>query len=223
MEEKWVCGLSRVAEKSDCIVYSFGTNYESSFENEILSRTRHCQIWAFDSTDKSRGPRVDRIYQHRTHFQRYNLSPVDAHRPQDLPKAYTLGSLMATNGHSHIDILKVDVEGWEFDIFAAILRPFLATDEPLPFGQMHLEIHVWNKNFAEFLSWWEMMETAGLRPFMTEPNLVYQNYNKKSNTDLAEYSFLNIKGSNSFIADPSSSQTADLSDQLIPHGPHPTD
>ena len=60
------------------------------------------------------------------------------------------------------------MEGWEFDIMAAIIRPFLAAGQPLPFGQINLEMHVWNKNFAEFLSWWEMLETAGLRPFMTE-------------------------------------------------------
>ena len=116
---KWICGLSRVAEKPDCIVYSFGeseqllalcascsrsssqtsgTNYESSFENEILSRTRNCQIWAFDSTANSHGPRVDRIHHHRTHFQRYGLASVDAHGPHDLPKSYTLESLMAANG-----------------------------------------------------------------------------------------------------------------------------
>jgi hypothetical protein len=132
---------------------------------------------------------------------------------------------MAANGHTHIDILKVDVEGWEFDIMAAIIRPFLAAGQPLPFGQINLEMHVWNKNFAEFLSWWEMLETAGLRPFMTEPNLVYQNYNKQSNTELAEYSFLNVKGHNSFIADsPSSAGATNAQDPiLIRHGPRPTD
>lgn len=166
-----------------------GTNYESSFENEILSRTRHCQIWAYDSTVNSHGPRVDRIHHHRTHFERFGLASVDAHGPRDSPKAYTLESLMAANGeffldkstqrvcsggsiiltgHKHIDILKIDVEGWEFDIMASIVRPFVTSGEPLPFGQLNLEMHVWNKKFAEFLSWWEMLETAGLRPFMTE-------------------------------------------------------
>jgi hypothetical protein len=77
-------------------------------------------------------------------------------------------SRIICSGHKHIDILKVDVEGWEFDIMASIVRPFLAAGLPLPFGQINLEMHVWNKNFAEFLSWWEMLETAGLRPFMTE-------------------------------------------------------
>ena len=60
------------------------------------------------------------------------------------------------------------MEGWEFDIMASIIRPFLATGRPLPFGQLILEMHVWNKNFPEFLSWWEMLEMAGLRPIASE-------------------------------------------------------
>lgn len=62
----------------------------------------------------------------------------------------------------------MDVEGWEFDILTSVAQPFLASGDPLPFGQLLLEIHAWNKIFADFLSWWEMLETAGLRPFMTE-------------------------------------------------------
>jgi len=35
-----------------------------------------------------------------------------------------------------------------------------------------IQIHLWERDFAEFLSWWEQLEEAGLRPFWTEPNLV---------------------------------------------------
>ncbi|KAF7979963.1 hypothetical protein HWV62_27135 [Athelia sp. TMB] len=221
---KWTCGLSRIAEKTDCVIYSFGTNYESSFENEVLSRSRNCQIWAYDSTTGSYGPRVDRGNHHRVHFQRFGLASIDAHGPQDSPKAYTLESLMAANGHTHIDILKIDVEGWEFDIMTSIVKPFMLANKPLPFGQLNLEMHVWNKNFEEFLSWWEMLEAAGLRPFMTEPNLIYQNYNKQSNQDLAEYSFLNTKGNNAFVSDAISSKKKLREDPAqIRHGIRPTE
>ena len=63
---------------------------------------------------------------------------------------------------------------------------YVSSGRPLPFGQLQLEVHVWGKKFDEFLSWWEKLEAAGLRPFWTEPNLVYQNYNKQGNSDLAE-------------------------------------
>ena len=48
----------------------------------------------------------------------------------------------------------------------------------LPIGQLQLELHAWDDyaNFAFFHDWWVALETAGLRPFWTEPNLVYINY-----------------------------------------------
>ncbi|KAJ6593776.1 methyltransferase domain-containing protein [Mycena capillaripes] len=198
---KWLCGLSRVEHKPDCIVYSFGINYESSFEAEILSNTQECQIWGYDFTVNSFGPQISSTQASRTHFNRYGLAGKDSHGSEDSPKMYTLESLMKLNGHTHIDILKIDIERWEFETLSALVKPYLASGRPLPFGQLQLEVHIWDMSFEEYLTWWEMLEAAGLRPFWTEPNLVYQNYNGEGSTDLAEYSFLNTKGSNVFIKD----------------------
>ncbi|KAJ7115781.1 methyltransferase domain-containing protein [Mycena epipterygia] len=198
---KWVCGLSRVEHKPDCIVYSVGINYESSFEAEILSNTQECQIWGYDFTVNSFGPQISTTQASRTHFHPYGLAGTDKHGPDDSPKMYTLESLMKMNGHTHIDILKIDIERWEFETLTALIKPYLASGRPLPFGQLQLEVHIWNMTFEEYLAWWEMLEAAGLRPFWTEPNLVYQNYNRHGSTDLAEYSFLNTKGTNVFIKD----------------------
>ncbi|EGN91733.1 hypothetical protein SERLA73DRAFT_192086 [Serpula lacrymans var. lacrymans S7.3] len=197
---KWTCGLSRLAQKPDCIIYTFGMNYETSFEAEVLARTRHCQVWGYDYRSNSFGAHIKNNY--RAHFYSFGLASFDAHGPGDTNKLYTLKSLMEANKHTQIDVLKIDVEGWEFEVLTQILAPYIASGEPLPFGQLHLEIHTWEKKFADVLTWWEMLERAGLRPFSTEPNLVYQNYNKDRDTDLAEYSFLNVKGSNIFISDP---------------------
>ncbi|KIJ98366.1 hypothetical protein K443DRAFT_104106 [Laccaria amethystina LaAM-08-1] len=199
---KWVCGISRVQEKPDCIVYSFGINYESSFEAEILENTKHCEIWGYDFSVKSFGPEIPKSLTHRTHFKAFGLSGADKHGPDDTPPMYTLETLMKLNGHTHIDILKIDIEGWEFDTLTTLLKPYVSSGLPVPFGQLQLEIHIWQKTFDEYLAWWEMLEAVGLRPFWTEPNLVYQNYNKQGTSDLAEYSFLNVKGDNIFIKDP---------------------
>ncbi|KAF5329604.1 hypothetical protein D9619_009389 [Psilocybe cf. subviscida] len=194
---KWVCGISRVAEKEDCVVYSFGINLESSFESEILSHTDHCQIWGYDFSVASFGPEIPSSQAGRTHFKAVGLAGSD--KPHAEPPMFTLESLMKQNGHTHIDILKIDIESWEFETLTTLLNPYIQSGKPLPFGQLQLEIHIWHKTFADFLGWWEMLEAAGLRPFWTEPNLVYQNYNKQHTPDLAEYSFLNIKGDNVFI------------------------
>ncbi|KAF8815245.1 hypothetical protein BYT27DRAFT_7195546 [Phlegmacium glaucopus] len=213
---KWVCGLSRVAQKPDCIVYSFGINHESSFEEEVLSKTEHCRIWGYDFSVESFGPEISLLHQHRTHFKPFGLSGSDRHGPEDKHPMYTLESLMKLNGHKHIDILKIDIESWEFETINTLLAPYIESGEPLPFGQLQLEIHIWNKTFEEYLAWWQTLEAAGLRPFWTEPNIVYQNYNRKTNTaDLAEYSFINVLGDNVFIKDPTAPTEVGH-----PHAPH---
>lgn len=199
---KWVCGLSRVQEKKPCVIYSFGINYESSFEAALLENTQHCEIWGYDFSVHSFGPEIPKDQLHRAHFHAYGLAGQDRHGPTDEPKMWTLESLMKANGHTHIDILKVDIESWEFETLTTLVKHYLDQGKDLPFGQLQLEIHVWNKKFSEFLKWWETLEKAGLRPFWTEPNLVYQNYNKHSTSDLAEYSFINVKGNNVFISNP---------------------
>jgi Methyltransferase FkbM domain len=84
---------------------------------------------------------------------------------------------MSANGHSFIDILKIDIEGAEFATLEALLAAY-AHEPSLPFGQLQLEIHARDSEYAQFpkfLEWWEKLEAAGLRPFWTEPNLVYVN------------------------------------------------
>lgn len=101
---------------------------------------------------------------------------------------YTLRTLMEINGHDFIDVLKVDIEGNEFDSLSTFIDSFHG--EPLPFGQLQLEVHVYQEgswgNFRKFLNWWEKLEAAGLRPFFSEPNLVYVNLVRGVRPDLVE-------------------------------------
>lgn len=91
-------------------------------------------------------------------------------------------------GHSHIDFLRLDVEGWEWETFRGIIRDFTMErvsanpaananttgwnvnerEGVLPFGQLQIELHVWNQRFQDFLEWWELLEVSGLRPFHHE-------------------------------------------------------
>ena len=98
---------------------------------------------------------------------------------------YTLATLMKQNGHKFIDILKVDIEGAEFESFKAFLEAF---PDQLPVGQLQLEVHARGENgdFPKFLKWWEDLERAGLRPFWTEPNLVYINLIRGVRPELSE-------------------------------------
>lgn len=84
----------------------------------------------------------------------------------------------------------MDVEGWEWETFRGIIRDFTLErmtpphgegDSPaggqwtvheregvLPFGQLQIELHVWNQRFQDFLEWWQLLEASGLRPFHSE-------------------------------------------------------
>lgn len=91
---------------------------------------------------------------------------------------YSLRTLMSMNNHTFIDIFKIDIEGAEYDALMGFIASLeLSGKDTLPFGQMQIEIHVWNerKNFRYFMQWWELLERFGLRPFWFEPNLVYVN------------------------------------------------
>ena len=91
-------------------------------------------------------------------------------------------------GHKHIDILKVDIEGAEFEALNAWIAPYVQKGEPLPIGQFSIEIHFWNKSFKFVRAWWDFLEEAGLRPFWMEPNLPYLNWNRNNAPDLSEVS-----------------------------------
>ena len=228
---KWLCGLSRLESKPDCVVYSIGAAAHASFEAELLARTRFCEVWGFDFTVPGFGPEitaphksdsdwrayfaepVEHFYtadgqereegadaeeggrkeywsdrgkslERRTHFKPWGVAGHDAPATSDKPPIYTIESLMRLNGmplpfsplslrshstrivpdHAHIDVLKIDAESLEFDVLTA----FVAAFSTLPIGQLIVELHVWNRPFDELLKWWEALERAGLRAFMTE-------------------------------------------------------
>lgn len=82
-------------------------------------------------------------------------------------------------------MLKIDIEGAEFPTLTEFVTAHQSqshfTPTTLPFGQLQIELHAWDdwEKFDFFYNWWTTLETAGLRPFWTEPNLVYVNYNKR--------------------------------------------
>ena len=92
-------------------------------------------------------------------------------------------------GHTFIDFLKFDIEGGEFDALKAFLDQHARDDGlGLPIGQLQIEIHAreGRERFDYFARWWESLEAAGLRPFWTEPNIVYLNIVRGVPPELAE-------------------------------------
>lgn len=145
------------------------------------------------------GPQItlDEDLASRAHFHKWGLGGLDKHEPNS-PPMYTLRSLMAMNGHTFIDVFKIDIEGAEFDALMSFIASLeLLGEDTVPFGQMQIEIHVWSPRdgFRYFVEWWELLERFGLRPFWFEPNLVYVN-SLHARPDAVEVScFLDVLGS----------------------------
>ncbi|KAG0004905.1 hypothetical protein BGZ80_003845 [Entomortierella chlamydospora] len=184
---KWLCGMSLYEEepRAKCVIYSFGVNHETRFEGEMLDRT-NCEIFAYDASVTEMGVEAQGP---RSHFKPYYIGKTD-HVDAEGKVWKTLKTLMAENGHDWIDILKVDIEGNEYQTFDAIMDDF----DVLPFSQLQMELHVRQDmiTFPNFLKWWERLESKGVYPWWTELNL---NPTYWGDRDWAsEYCFLNTRG-----------------------------
>jgi len=181
---KWVCGLERY-KASSCVIYSFGIGTEISFEVEML-RKSNCEIFAFDGSISSvRGVPI----KHKGRFHFSKLYGGD----EDSVNFTTLGEAMKRNGHTHIDILKMDIEQYEYVMFLQIIQQY---KKDLPFSQLLMEIHGVFTDVDTFTNLHNMMlllERSGLRPFRNELNIALIAQAGDFKHSLCEYSFLNTK------------------------------
>ncbi|WEW56386.1 hypothetical protein PRK78_001829 [Emydomyces testavorans] len=176
---KWICGMSRYEANKNrpCIIYSFGVNDDSAFENSVLSRT-NCEIWGYDYSVVSWAKDLEPAYASRAHFTQAGISNVTD--TQRSPPFYAVKDLMRMNGHDYIDIMKMDIEGSEFDALSSFMAQF-QTDQ-LPVGQLLVEAHPWEPNpetkywlprsLDDWIGFWESLEARGLREISVEPNLL---------------------------------------------------
>jgi hypothetical protein len=192
---KWVCGMSKYVnypKDRQCVIYSFGVRDESSFENDMLSRT-NCSVWAYDFSVVDFGEQLLPANRGRAHFVQAGIAgKTDKSRD---PPFYSISELMKMNGHTYIDILKMDIEYYEFETMDGLMNDFPSSaGYELPIGQLMVEIHFFNHHTAsDYLAWWERMEARGLRPTWTEPNLLAVTLGNPGDPLLSEYTMLNVK------------------------------
>lgn len=128
---KWLCGIENLP--TGCNIYSLGSNGDFSFEESMVATTP-CTIHTFDCT-LSYTPKVpsERI--------KFHATCVGATDSKDgLFK--TLPTIMTELGHTSVDLLKMDIEGYEHEI----LRSFAQYREKTPAGpflpnQLSVEVH----------------------------------------------------------------------------------
>jgi Methyltransferase domain len=138
-ESKLICGINKLVE--GCIIYSFGGNNQWSFELDLLIKTP-CTIHTFDCT----GPKQRfEIPDSRIHFHHICIGAKHEEKPDDCLNSEKCGEVMTLReiinylNHSNVDIIKLDVEGFEISILNS-----WKSEDTLP-SQVLMELHYYSQ------------------------------------------------------------------------------
>jgi FkbM family methyltransferase len=146
------------------VIYSFGTGRDISFDIECI-RKHGASVFAFDPTPKSIDWIGNQTLPDRFHFHPYGISAFGTgqadfflpanpraisgsmvkHKEVDAEKSVkvmmkTFDDITRDLNHTHIDVLKMDIEGSEYDVIDTILA------SPVTIDQILVEFH--DRDFA---------------------------------------------------------------------------
>lgn len=108
---KFACGLESI--QAPCMIFSLGSNNDYSFEEDML-RLTPCNIATFDCTMAPGTGRKLHATRH-TFFEKCIGSVAKAAAD---PAFVSLLGAMNLAGTTKVDVLKMDIEGFEFDVMA---------------------------------------------------------------------------------------------------------
>ena len=140
----WYVACEDICNKS--VIYSFGIGEDISFDLKLI-KEKDVIIHAFDPTPRS-WIHVNKINEPRIKLYKYGLSDKDCIKNFYAPKNkdhvsystyrndqsnesifdvqfYCLNSIMTKLNHDHIDLLKLDIEGEEFNVLEDIINSHL--------------------------------------------------------------------------------------------------
>lgn len=136
------------------IVYSFGIGEDVSFDLDVINNIG-CQVFAYDPTPRSIEWVSHQDLTDNFHFQPCGISNEDGESVFYLPKnkshvsgslsltdntdekekisvpIFRLKTLMEKNGHDHINVLKMDIEGAEYDVLQDIIHSGIHVEQIL--------------------------------------------------------------------------------------------
>lgn len=126
-----------------CLVYSFGAGYETKYEKHMASLG--CRVHVFDCTMTSQPSRLlayleelkdfDNIVFHSWCVGDPPAGEFQTAYGQALHEFYTLEQVMGKLNHTTVDIVKFDIEGFEWGVIDSMLKGSM-----LP-AQMAFELH----------------------------------------------------------------------------------
>ncbi|UJR32511.1 hypothetical protein I4U23_019973 [Adineta vaga] len=147
---KVLCGLASLPSSVGCIVYSLGSNNNFEFEESIAKRT-YCQVHTYDCTSMPPKKPIEGVQFHqvcmgeKTNLQQYmypNNGRIEQKENQtNIFKRFS--QIMNENNHTYVHVLKMDIEGAEYSVFADMFNS--AQEFTLPF-QISFESHWWSRD-----------------------------------------------------------------------------
>ena len=148
---KLLCGLEKLTEEDNCIIYSLGSNNDFDFEQALSNRTS-CHMYTFDCTSKppqKEIPRVhfgkicvgDRSQLHAYIYPHSEQKVDDVLIPESLFESFH--QLVSNNLHTTVHVLKMDIESGEYSVFADVLQSGMNLNLPY---QISFESHWWQRD-----------------------------------------------------------------------------
>ena len=129
---------------SGCVVYSIGINNNWIFDDVMIEQG--CQVFSFDPSM----PGVKKHKRHANHlFEPIGIGTSDGthtgestlNSKQTNYEVETLGHIMERHGHTHLTMVRMDVESAEWDV----LEQWIAKGWMERMDQLLLEIHMWKR------------------------------------------------------------------------------
>lgn len=192
--------FSRHAASAPCVVLSFGVSIDISFETELASST-HCTIYAFDPTvdalpdgNMVNIPCKQENCGGKIIFEKLGLGDEDTNSSPTKMKLKTLETIMLDRGVTHIDILKIDIEGSEWKVFKQLQKSGVLQKVDQLSIELHFKQETTNNagkdsGVRDVFDFFQIVESAGLYAFSNELNYNPSGYfNRKPHC--IEYSFV---------------------------------
>ena len=156
---KFGCGLHHIV--STPIVYSLGSNRQQDFEEGIRDIRPDSQMFVYELFAKNL---PDEKLPNTSYFA------IGLGYPKSENNDFkSLAQMMKDHQHTYIDVLKMDIEGyeWEFIKMESDILPRI--------GQILFEVHL-SREHPSVLPMVEVFEKAGLRMYHRELNKLTKNH-----------------------------------------------
>jgi hypothetical protein len=122
---KWLCGLRQL--QPGCVIYSLGSNYDFSFEYLMIDNTP-CSVHTFDCTVIREDARFPRDFEARGRGRLTFHKTCLGNQDDDSAGGVFLSLRAITQklDHARVDLIKMDIEGYEYRVVEALFADALA-------------------------------------------------------------------------------------------------